>query len=140
MIFRATNEIADRFKSLGLDCKIEETKNASIVHLTIKLERDRITIMFISMDDGADVAIHVYGFATFPEYRMDAALRAVNTLNSTYRFVAFSIDAEKPCVNVRADLPAATADVGGAASEMLGRVVKICDEAYPELMKAIWSK
>ncbi|MBR7038248.1 MAG: YbjN domain-containing protein [Oscillospiraceae bacterium] len=139
MIFRATEEIADRFESDGVDCEIEETENASILHLAIKLEYNEITIRFISTDDGADVAIRVFDLASFPEARMNAVLRAVNTLNRAYRFAAFSVDEEKNRVDVRADLPVNTADIAEAAYEMFLRMTSICNDAYPELMKAIWS-
>ena len=67
-------------------------------------------------------------------------LLAVNKLNDKYRFVTFTFDMNDHSIDIRADLLVTTVDVGDAATEMLARIVSICDEAYPELMRTMWAE
>lgn len=140
MIFRATEEIADRFESDGIKCDIHEEEHTSTVLVGVDLDNTGILIRFISADDDNDVAIRVYHFAQVPKDHTAWGLLAVNKLNDKYRFVTFTFDSDDHSIDIRADLLVTTVDVGDAATEMLARLVKICDEAYPELMKAIWSE
>ena len=139
MIYQATEEVADRFDEAGLPYQIEETDGASIVHLSVDLEDTKIELLFISSDDDPDVSVRVFQFARFPVANMDSAIRAVNKLNCEYRHVAFTVDEEKHAINVRADLPLNTDNIGDIAFEMYHRVCAICKDVYPQLMHDIWS-
>ena len=140
MIHRATEELAYHFDGNGIAYDLEETENASLLRLSVALDLNKIDILFISTDEEADVAVRVFDLAAFPAARLDAVLHAANALNRAYRFVAFSVDEEKDTVDVRADLPVNTEDVGAAGYEMFLRMTSICNEAYPQLMRAVWGE
>ena len=138
MIYKATMEIAARFQADGIKCDIHEEERSSSVLVGVALDHTKILIRFISADDDNDAAIRVYHFAQVPKDHTALGLLAVNKLNEKYRFVTFTFDSDDHSIDIRADLLVTTVDVGDAATEMLARLVSICDEAYPELMRLIW--
>ena len=138
MIYKATREIAERFKAEDLRFDIEEGDTSSSVTIFGGLDNTSIRIQYISYDDDNDVSIRVYRFAQVPEDRNAAAFLAVNKLNERFRYVNFVFDTKDRSVDIHIDLPLTTVNVGDTALEMLHRLASICDDAYPDLMRALW--
>lgn len=97
-------------------------------------------IKYICHGNGNAVAIRVFGLAHFPKGREQAAYRLLNGLQSEYRYLKFTLDEDND-VRLEYDLPQDTdlESVGAIGREMLLRIMRMIDEFYPEIMKAIWA-
>ena len=84
------------------------------------------------------MAIRILSFVRVPEDKRTAVLEAINSLQRRFRYVNYAIDDDGD-LHIGYDLPLHTENVGEAAMEMFIRMVKIADDSYPVLMKAIWS-
>ena len=58
--------------------------------------------------------------------------------NIRFRFVKCVIDTNDHTVQAEADVAFRSHDVGDICLEYVSRCINICDDAYPELMKALW--
>jgi len=76
--------------------------------------------------------------AKLPIDRQFEVLSALNELNREYRFVRFYTDQED-YVTVQIDRIIAVNETADPVMEMIARILRIIDEAYPRIMKAIWS-
>ena len=65
----------------------------------------------------------------------------MNSLNAKYRFVKWVLDKDGD-IHVEFDMPSGTPPVilGDLALEVFLRMVKIADDAYPTIMRKIWSE
>ena len=139
MVYRATKAIAEAFEAKGIKHEIQELSKTSAVKASFNAKNaPSITVRFISSDDDSDVSVRIFSFVKVPENKTDAMLVMLNDLNKRFRYVRFRLDSDNE-VMVSYDMAVATADVGNIANEILLRIVKIADEAYPDLMKALWS-
>ena len=64
-------------------------------------------------------------------------LESVNTLNVKYRWLSFYIDGDEE-VTCNADSVLNAETAAEVCFNLLVRFITIVDEAYPELMKALW--
>ncbi len=138
MIYQATQAIADRFEEENYKFRISEEENTSRVIAGVTCDNTTIDIHFISSDDDNDVSVRVFRLVRFPEDKLDTILRVVNALNRQFRFARFIVDEEDRSVDIHHDIQSCTQDVGEAAVEMFCRLPNIADDAFPQLMKAIW--
>lgn len=96
------------------------------------------TLKFINKDHGkGDVAIRVFGLASCPAKQEYEARVVLNELQRQYRYVRFNMDKDMD-INLEYDLPSCTEDIGAIALEMFLRILKIIDDSYPKIMKAVW--
>lgn len=138
-MFKATKEICQAFDKEGFKYSTEETEKSSRVTSTWGVKNgNNYRIQYISCDDDSDVSIRVYALLHIEDDKIAPILVALNKVNSTYRYAKFILD-EDCDVDVEFDLPVATVNVGSSCVEMTHRFVNIIDEAYPILMKALWS-
>ena len=129
MVYNATKLIKKAFDSNDINCRIRETESTSAVEAGFSGENaPNFIVRFISTDDDNDVAIRILSFVKVPEKKRAAVLDAINSLQRRFRYVNYTID-----------LPMRTQNVGDVCVEMFIRIVKIADDSYPVLMKAIWS-
>lgn len=138
MIYAATQKIESTFKANNIRCRINETQSTSAVEAGFTGENTQMTVRFISTDNDNDVAARILSFVKVPANKRSAVLEAINGLHRRFRYASFSVDDDGDVV-VAYDFPLRTSDPGDIAVEMFIRLVKIADQAYPELMKAIWS-
>lgn len=141
MIYPATRLIAAELEQNGIKYRVEDGDSCSTV--TVKYNCNNISnilVEFISTNDGNAVAVRLFGLVRTPEEKRNAVLNQLNALNNNYRFVAFCLDSHND-VNMTYDFAANTSSdcLGASCFEMLQRFVNIADEAYPEIMKALWS-
>lgn len=98
-----------------------------------------IRCSFYFSDDGEDVAIRVFDIVKVPENKVNAMIHVVNALNNRFRFAKFCLYTKDNTVQAEMDGAFRSHDVGEIVLEMMVRMVDICDKAYPDLMKALWS-
>lgn len=139
MIYRASREIQDAFTAADLKCQITENGNNSIVRAGVSGQDTEYTVLFISRDDDSDVAVRVYDLVKFNGSKLKSMERVANALNRQYRFVRFVVDKSDNTLGLEFDFPERTPDVGKSAVEIFIRIMKMVDDTYKEMMKAIWS-
>jgi len=142
VIYHATKLIEKAFNEQELKFKVEETENSSYVVAGFTVEKGpSLRALFISRDDDNDVTMRVYRVCS--DVDADARpkmLEALNKLNSEYKYLKFVLDKDGD-VNVEFEFLVRMSDdcLGACCAEVFIRTMKILDDAYPVLMKAMWS-
>lgn len=96
-----------------------------------------VNVIFDKEGNGI-VRFVVWSIGKFPESKIGAGMVACNELNKKYRWVKFYIDADdEGCAEMDAIVDEETA--GQECHELLYRVVNIVDEAYPDIMRALYA-
>ncbi len=138
MIYQATTVIANALKAHGLQCSVEETTSFSYVKVGFSGDNAKnVSVHFISSDQDNDVAARVFDFITFEPEKKAAVVLAISELNSTFRFLKFTMDKDNS-VTVAYDFPEKCKELGEIAMETVAHFYSILDKAYPVLMKAVW--
>lgn len=137
-MFRMTKAIyAELKKDDNLKVFTDDHEKSSDVWLQFGIKNGgSYRIRFISRDDDNDVAVRVFGMVTIDEDDWNKVLPAINKLNAKYRYVKFVLDSDGD-VNLEYDYLVRCPDPAVSAKEIVIRIVKIVDEAYPELMRAV---
>lgn len=141
MIFKATNLITQEMDKADIRYTVKDDEEHSIVRVSFPVDNGPVaSVYFISHNDNNDVSIRLLHLIDhIAEEKREKILATVNECNNLYRYVKFALD--KDAVNVEYDLPAKSMDdcLGAQALEILIRLMKIVDKAYPVLMQAMWS-
>lgn len=94
--------------------------------------------VFFDKEGEGKVRFVVWSIGKFPEAKLAAGMAACNALNAKYRWVKFYIDSDNEgCAEMDAIVDKET--VGPECYELLFRTVNIVDEAYPEIMRALYA-
>ncbi|MEA5039362.1 MAG: YbjN domain-containing protein [Clostridiaceae bacterium] len=114
--------------------------NENVVRVAYSGDNLKSIPIFVFFDKDGDnlVQFACWEIATFPDDKYAAGLLTCNALNSKFRWVKFYLDADK-CIRAEMDAYVQLETVGEACSQLVRRMVGIIDEAYPDLMKALWS-
>lgn len=100
---------------------------------------ETIRCILVFDTDNEAVAIRVFNIVKIPSEKIAKMFITVNSLNNRYRYGKFCIDTNDNTVQMEMDAAFRAGSVGPVCLEILMHSVSICDKAYPELMKAIWS-
>lgn len=141
MICSATRLIAAELEQHGLIYRVNEEDSFSDVTVGFNCKNiNSIEVRFVSTDDDSDVKVRLFSLLRVPVEKRGVVLEQLNTLNNRYRFSKFSLD-DGGDVNMAYDFAVSTGSdcIAACCFEMLRRFVNIADEAYPEIMKALWS-
>jgi len=139
MAFKATKAIAAAFDEAGLKYSIIEPGGSSAVKAVFGGDNyDSATVHYISSDDDNDVKVVILSFVKVPASKREKVIMVLNDMNNKYRYLKF-VMSEDNDVRVEYDFPLKITNPGDVAVEILIRMMKILDDVYPELMKAIWS-
>lgn len=84
------------------------------------------------------MVIRVGKLARIPIDRKYDVLTALNDLNRNYRWARFYADDEE-LVTVQIDRIISTGENADAVMELIFRLLRILDDGYPRIMKAIWA-
>ena len=95
-------------------------------------------IRFINRDDDADTSVRVFSLVSVEDSHRASVMEALNTLNNKYRYIKFVLDDDND-VNLEYDYPLNCPNPAASAEELVIRIVKMVDDSYPEIMRAIWS-
>lgn len=139
-MFAATKRIYNALKAKeGLKVFTEENEKSSEVWLQFPVKNGgNYRIKFISTDNDNDVAVRVFGLLRMDDTQKAKILEALNALNVKYRYVKFCCDNDGD-VNIEYDYPVRSENPENSAEEIVIRFVKIIDDAYPQLMHALWN-
>ena len=139
-MFAATKRIYNALKAKeGLKVFTAENEKSSEVWLQFPVKNGgNYRIKFISTDNDNDVAVRVFGLLRVDDTQKAKILEALNALNVKYRYVKFCCDNDGD-VNIEYDYPVRSENPENSAEEIVIRFVKIIDDAYPQLMHALWN-
>ena len=139
-MFKMTTEIYNALKQVDiLKVFTEEHEESSEVWMQFGVKNGgSYRIRFISHDDDNDVSVRIFGLISVEEDQMEKLLPAINELNRKYRFVKFVLDDDGD-VNLEYDYLSGCPDPAASATELVIRIAKMVDSAYPVLMRALWS-
>ena len=136
-MYRATREIYEAFQDADLKCTVKELDHSSILLAGITGKHTRFDVAFVSKDNDNDVSLRVLDLVHIDSMLMTPLLHAVNKLNSKYRYAKFVVDEEEQSVSILFDFPLNAQNTGSIALELLARVSKIVDDAYPVLVQYV---
>ena len=138
----STQQFIDILEAKGTKYTVDEpTSNGKDV-LTVSYGGENMSTIrcrFFFDTDCQSVAIRVFDIVKIPESKLEAMYPVVNAVNNKFRFAKFCIDTKDSTIQAEMDASFRANDVGEICRELLSRCVNICDEAYPDLMKALWT-
>jgi len=94
-------------------------------------------VMFVK-DEPNLASLRVWDLVKVPEARLTKVLELLSSLGRDYRFCKFTYDPKERTVDVFMELITRPDSAGEVVREGLSRMVDICDEVYPVLMKAVF--
>lgn len=124
--------------SKDLRCKVLE-EDLSVLSVGWKLDNTRTTIFFQFNDECTNVHIEAREFLTVPEDKLGKTLVSVNAMNIEYRWVKFTLNAEKGEVVAECDAVIQLDSCAEEVFELMLRTTHIIDESYPSFQKAMWA-
>ncbi len=134
----AAKVTAAYFDSEGLNYTMSEDGYAITTGFGLKtVEGIKILIVFDEGDHSA--ALRVYGIAKFPDEKKEKMYELVNSLNTQFRWIKFTIDAEDNTIDASDDAVIQLDSCGEEVMELCLRFASIVDKAYPEIMKSIFA-
>ncbi len=93
---------------------------------------------FFDKDGEPYVQFYSADILSFKGADLNKAYQVCNALNADYRWVKFYVDNDSDiCATLDATLDLVSS--GEECVELLGRIVSIIDEAYPQIAKARWA-
>lgn len=139
-MFKASQMIYDALRQRnGLKVFTEETDSSSRVWLQFGIKNGgSYRIQFISTDDDCDVAVRIFDLISIDPEKIGKILTVINELNCKYRYTKFTLTKDNN-INVEYDYPVSGKHPEESAVEIVIRMTQIVDDAYPELMHAMWS-
>ena len=101
---------------------------------------EKVTFDVMLVFDAQDhtVMIRTGKLAKVPVDRQVDVYAALNELNRNYRWARFFVDNENDIV-IQMDHIVSAGESPDAVMELVFRMVKIVDESYPKMMRAIWA-
>ena len=114
----------------------EET---AIIRVGWNLEGTRISIYFQFDQDCKSVHIVGNDFMSFSADKIEKMYKIMNDCNQKYRWVKFTVDASDNTAAVECDAVIQLDTCAEEVTELMLRMVKIVENAYPIMMKALWA-
>lgn len=111
------------------------------VRVTYNLKNvNHLTVSFLFDEDGEDVHFVAGVITHVPEgdARRGAVLEALNDANRRFRWIKFYLDQDSD-IMADGDHILTPDFVGNTCHTLLERILSVCDQAYPDFMRAIWS-
>ncbi|MCR5324701.1 MAG: YbjN domain-containing protein [Lachnospiraceae bacterium] len=103
------------------------------------IEGTSIDVFFVVDEDDTHVHLRGLNFVKIPESKFEKMYQVVNTLNDEYNYVKFIVDTEHETIAARDDAVIQLDSCGEESFELMMRMVGIVQDAYPEIMKALWA-
>lgn len=96
--------------------------------------------IFFKFDD-EDAHVHLEGvnFIKVPDNKYDAMYKVLNECNDAYTHVKFVLDTENGQIMARDDDVIQLDSCGPECFELMIRMVRVVEDAYPKFMKAMWA-
>ncbi|MCR4740752.1 MAG: YbjN domain-containing protein [Lachnospiraceae bacterium] len=122
----------------GQNTKAQELEE-TLLRIGWNFEGGSITIFFQFDEEDAHVHLEGLDFIKVPEDKFDAVYKVLNECNDDYNHIKFVLDTEHGELNARDDDVIQLDSCGPECFELMLRMVKVVEDAYPRFMKAIWA-
>lgn len=100
--------------------------------------RDSIDVIVIFDEDSTSAKIRSYNIAKFGDDKKEILYRICNELNSQYRWIKFYVDENDNSITAEDDAVIQLDSCGDEILRCSSQLVKIVDDTYPVIMKAIY--
>ena len=127
------------FESKGLRYRETDDGKALFVGFGGLKNKGDLEILLIFDDDDRAVAIRAVDVATAPENKHAELFRLCSNLNFKYRWVKFYVNKKRGAIAAEDDAVINPDSAGEEIFELILRMAGIVDQAYPEIMKALWT-
>ena len=119
----------------------EEDKDGNSLRVGIGgLENMDHIMVYLNFDDNnRGVCLRAFNLCKIPEGKVDALYELCSDLNADYRWVKFYVDSNDNTITAEDDAVVSPESAGAELFELLARMTKIVDKAYPDMMKALWA-
>lgn len=97
-----------------------------------------VKIFMIFDNDGESLQLRSSDYVMIPKDRIAKMYPTINALNKRFRWTRFYIDDDGE-VMVEIDSKFELASAGELCMEMVSRMASICNQGYPDLMRAMWT-
>ena len=125
-----------------LDSKGVKYSNVRENLITITYSCDNIDTVktYVLFDDNdRTVGIKAFDICKIPKDKVDSLYKICSELNEQYRWVKFYVEERDNTITAEDDAVVQADTAGDEIFELVRRLIRIVDEVYPELMKALWS-
>jgi len=135
----AIQEITRKFDELELHYRVTQGKNSDVIRISMGSDSGaKMDYVIFPSGERSDVSVRVYGVVKVPENKHEALVKVCNELNRRFRYAKFCIDSDRD-VNMEYDITRNNGALGETVVEIISRFQNIVKEAYPQMMRAIWS-
>lgn len=138
----STKQFIELLDAKGTKYKINAPTNSGKDTMSVSYQGDNMDTIRCNLffdTECESVALRVFDIVKIPDGKLASMFVAVNALNNRFRFAKFCIDTDDNTVQAEIDGAFRSQDAGEITRELMLRIVNICDEAYPDLMKALWA-
>lgn len=101
--------------------------------------KGNMEIIVIFDDNERTVSLRSFDLCHVPENKRDQMYKICNDINENYRWVKLYIDEDDFTITAQDDAVLQAESAGEEIRELAGHMAQIVDDAYPALMKAVWS-
>lgn len=123
----------------GLKVFTDDLEKQSVAWLQFRIKNGgNYRIQFIATSDKGDIAVRIFSLVRFDPEKIPQLLPVLNSLNCKFRYVKFTCDNDGD-VNLEYDYPSSCSHPEETVLELVLRLVKIVDDSYPDIMRAMWS-
>ncbi|MCR5478117.1 MAG: YbjN domain-containing protein [Lachnospiraceae bacterium] len=97
-------------------------------------------MIFLDFDE-SETHVHLEGidFINVPENKFGAMYEVLNDCNDLYSHIKFVLDKEHGQIVARDDDVISLDSCGPECFELMIRMLKVVEDAYPKFMKALWA-
>ncbi len=95
--------------------------------------------VLVFFDEGDTIALRTFGYVNFPEEKAGEMYKVCSECNKNYRWVKFYVDEDDHMVTLADDAVVQADTCGEEVYDLIGNLVIIGGEAYPNFMKKIWA-
>lgn len=116
----------------------DEDDGTTVVPVGFNLKNTSVQVLCIFDANLHTVALRLFELVHVNDEQYPKALLACNELNAKKRWVKFYIDKDND-LNLEDDVIIDATNAGETVFELLIRMVKIADDSYPVIQKALWA-
>lgn len=122
------------------DFKYREVRNGTglMVGMGGLDHKGRMDVVVVFDDDDSAVGVRAFDICSVSPDKVDKIYEVCSDLNARFRWVRFYVDSDNS-ITAADDAVIQLATVGEEVFELVARMTSIVDDAYPELMKALWT-
>ena len=142
-MYNATRLLDEEFRTRDLKYRITEDGQLQRIDVPFRIEHGpTVTVQYFLADQRNDLTILISGLVNnVPAEKRIRMLEVINKLNNEIRFIKFTLDSDND-LGVRADFLRNSGDdnLGIMAFEILLRIMRIMDNAYPAIARTFYSE